>query len=77
MKEPPNSITTTTNLIFVNESILTVKDVAEMTTLSKSTIYRMIRSNEFPRCIYVSKNRSGFLASEINDWIRHRPRVAD
>lgn len=77
MKEPPNSITTTTNLIFVNESILTVKDVAEMTTLSKSTIYRMIRSNEFPRCICVSKNRSGFLASEINDWIRHRPRAAD
>lgn len=77
MKELPQPKISTTNLILVNESILTVNEVTKITTLSRSTIYRMIKNHEFPRCIYVSKNRSGFLASEINDWIRHRPRVAD
>lgn len=59
------------------EKILTISDVAELTTLSKSTIYRMIRSDEFPKSIYISKNRSGFLASEIYNWIQRRPKVSD
>ena len=56
--------------------ILTILEVAELTTLSKSTLYRMIKAGEFPTPISVSASRSGFHSFEIEQWILSRTRVS-
>jgi len=50
-------------------SVLTISEICTITTLSKSTIYRMIKRGNFPRPISLSSHRSGFLVSEIESWI--------
>ena len=57
----------------MNESItaLRFKDVVEKTKLSQSTIYRLIRKNEFPKPIALrgmEKVRL-FVKGEVEDWI--------
>lgn len=52
--------------------ILTISQVCVMTTLSKATIYRMVKSGNFPPKISLSKGRSGFLEKDIHDWIKSR-----
>ena len=55
--------------------ILTITQVSKITTLSKSTIYRMIRTGSFPSKIMLSTSRSGFIENEVNDWIKNRLHV--
>ena len=57
----------------MNQSItaLRFKDVVEKTKLSQSTIYRLIRKNEFPKPIALrgmEKVRL-FVKGEVEDWI--------
>lgn len=55
--------------------ILTLSEVIKLTTLSRSTIYRMIKAGTFPTPISLSQSRSGFIATEVGDWIHSRARV--
>ena len=50
-------------------NILSIDGVAEYTTLSKPTIYRMICQNKIP--FHKLGNRTVFLADEIDDWVRN------
>ena len=55
----------------LNKSFIRIKEVIELTTLSKSTIYRMVRKNEFPKPIALrgmEKVRL-FVKGEVEDWI--------
>ena len=58
----------------LNKSFIRIADVIELTTLSKSTIYRMIRKNEFPKPIALrgmEKVRL-FVKGEVEDWIENK-----
>tara|TARA_A100001035_G_C27406543_1_gene330988 strand:+ start:287 stop:490 length:204 start_codon:yes stop_codon:yes gene_type:complete len=55
----------------LNKSFIRIKEVIELTTLSKSTIYRMVRKNEFPKPISIKSlgNISLFVREEVQEWI--------
>lgn len=49
--------------------ILRRPKVEERTGLSRSTIYSMIMTNEFPQSVRLGKRAVGWLESEINEWL--------
>lgn len=53
--------------------ILQIGLVIQLTSLSRSTIYRLIKKDDFPKPIRLSANRSGFRLSEIESWLESRP----
>ncbi|AEB27872.1 helix-turn-helix transcriptional regulator [Francisella hispaniensis] len=52
--------------------ILRLSQVVEMTGTSKSTIYRWINANQFPKPINLSHASVGWLEADINDWIQSK-----
>ena len=52
--------------------IIRVQEVMKRTGLSRSTIYRAISENRFPRSIQLSERSVGWIDSEIDDWISER-----
>ena len=52
--------------------ILKLPEVIKRTGLSKSTIYAEIGKGIFPKQIKLSERSSGWLESEIDDWIQQR-----
>jgi predicted DNA-binding transcriptional regulator AlpA len=57
------------------ERFLSRKQVCEITGLSYSTIWQMMRNNgQFPRAHIISKGgRVGWLKSTVVSWMRSRP----
>ena len=55
--------------------VLKLKDVVQLTGLSRVTIWRLEQRGEFPGKIALSPNRVGWLESEVQDWIGSRPRI--
>jgi len=49
--------------------LLKIKQVIELTTMSRTTIYRMIANNDFPKQACLGKNNSVWLESEILDYL--------
>lgn len=53
-----------------NDELLTIKEVVQITSMGKTTIYRKIRNGEFPK----SRNLGGSLVrwsnNEIQSWIK-------
>ncbi|BBB31473.1 phage transcriptional regulator AlpA [Neptunomonas japonica JAMM 1380] len=54
--------------------IVTLNDVIKATSLSRSTIYRMVKSGTFPQPLALTSKRCGFYAHEVNEWISSLPR---
>lgn len=50
-------------------------EVVEVTGLSAATIYRLISKKLFPAPIRLGPNSVGWLASEVQEWIRTRQRA--
>lgn len=51
--------------------MLRIKKVSEMTTLSKSTIYRLIAKGDFPPGKRLSSRTVVWFESEVIDWINN------
>ncbi|API87537.1 helix-turn-helix transcriptional regulator [Francisella uliginis] len=56
----------------MNNKILRLKQVVEMTGTSKTTIYRWINAGTFPKPINLSHVSVGWLEADINDWIQSK-----
>lgn len=54
------------------ERFLSLRDVETITSLKKSTIYGLIAAGTFPRPSRLTVRRSGWLASDVEDWIESR-----
>jgi prophage regulatory protein len=52
-----------------------VPEVERVTGLSRTTIWRLERQNEFPRRRRLSANAVGWLESEIRAWMSERRAV--
>ncbi len=52
--------------------ILNLKQVKEKTSLSGPTIWRKERAGEFVARRQISKNRVGWIESEIDNWLAER-----
>lgn len=53
-------------------SFLKMPDVEKRTGLTRFTIYRMIKRNEFPRQVQISPMRVVWIAEEIDEWFQKR-----
>ena len=49
--------------------LLSLKDVSSMTSLSKSTIYRLMLSGKFPAQRQITVGRVAWLSSDVDEWI--------
>lgn len=47
---------------------LTLKDLVNNLTLSKSTIYRLIKSGHFPAPVKISCRRVAWRKCDLDDW---------
>lgn len=54
----------------MGERLLTIEQVAEVTTLSASEIGRRERKGEFPARIKLSPKRTAWVGSEIDAWVQ-------
>jgi len=48
---------------------LRLPQVKEVTTLSRSSIYRMVASGEFPKQISIGSNQVVWIKSQVDDWM--------
>ena len=53
--------------------LLTRDEVQQLYRLSKSTLYRMMRSGEFPLPIRIGQRAVRWHAAELNAWLSGRP----
>lgn len=53
---------------------LSKKQVMKRTSLSYSTIWRHMRTGDFPQSRKLSSRRVGWLESEIEEWEASRPK---
>lgn len=59
------------------DRLLTKRDVRDRTGLGYTTIWRRERAGKFPRRRLLTPGRVAWLESEIEEWMRDRPRVDD
>lgn len=52
--------------------IIRLPTVQDIIGLSKPTIYRMMKRGEFPAQIKMGPKASGWLMSEVQDWVSSR-----
>ena len=52
-----------------------IKDVVRMTGLSRSTIYRLIAKNQFPKQFKISMHSIAWRTSAIEQWVVDREQV--
>lgn len=56
----------------MTQQILKLPEVKKTTGLSGSSIYRLISKSQFPQQIKLSERSSGWLKSEVDQWIQDR-----
>lgn len=62
----------TVNLPNQLERLLSVKDVAQMTSLSVSHIRRESRAGKFPQPITISESRVAWSEADVLNWIKSK-----
>lgn len=55
-----------------NQLVLDLRGVIELTTLSQSTIYAMVKNGEFPKQKRIGSNRVVWLRSEVLAWLEEK-----
>lgn len=56
----------------IENKALSLSDVIRLTSLSKTTIYRLIKAGEFPKAIKITARRVAWRAAEINCWLEQK-----
>lgn len=54
------------------DHILPPREAWGMASISRSTMYRLESVGAFPRRIQISQGRTGYLASELEAWLKAR-----
>ena len=61
----------------VSSRLLRLPEVANITTLSKAQVYRLIQSNDFPAPVRLSPRRIAWRAIDIEGWCFERRHQED
>lgn len=59
----------------IEDRLIRDAECRELTGLSRSTRWRLEREGRFPKRRQISENAVGWLASELNDFIKSRPKT--
>lgn len=57
--------------------LIKLKEVIEITGLSRSSIYTLAQKKEFPNPVKLSARSSAWVQSEIHDWVNERLAARD
>ena len=60
-----------------DDRLLSIKEVLEMVGVSKSTLYKMIAEDRFPRPVRIRLRGARWWQSEITEWVNSRPRATE
>jgi len=52
--------------------LIRCNEVVDRTGLSRATVYRLVRSGEFPSPIPLTRSTAAWIESEVQDWIDER-----
>ena len=58
-----------------DDRILRQPEVSKVTGLPRSSLYRRLREGTFPLPVQTGPNSVGWFASEVQEWLRTRPRA--
>lgn len=58
-------------------NLISINEVCDRTSLSRTTLWRMTRAGDFPAPITITGMRKAFVAAEIDDWIASRISARD
>lgn len=50
--------------------------VQEQTGLTRSVLFRLVNQGDFPRPIALTRRARGWIASEVDNWVRDRIEVS-
>lgn len=56
----------------LEDRYLRIKDVVEMLSISRSSIYRMVQEGKFPKQIKLTERTAVWKLSAINAWVAER-----
>ena len=56
----------------IQQEFIRLNVVKEITSLSKSTIYRLISEGDFPKQVQIGKRAVVWVRSDINAWINQK-----
>ena len=59
----------------IDRRVLRMPAVMERTGLSRASIYRLIRADDFPVAIRLGSRAVGWPAHQVDEWIASRKRV--
>jgi prophage regulatory protein len=59
----------------VERRVLRLPEVMRRVGLSRSTIWRLVRREEFPKPIPLSKNAQGWFEEEVNAWLTEKAQL--
>lgn len=57
--------------------LISIRQACEITSLSRSTLWKKIRTHQFPQPVRLGCDRKAFLASEIEEWIEQLKTTRD
>ena len=57
----------------MNDMLLRRQEVERIVGLSRSSVYRMMQSGDFPRSVRISPGAVKWRASDIKAWLETRP----
>ena len=52
--------------------LLKIQKVIELTTLSRSTIYRLVETGKFPRPVKLTTRTIGWVEEEVRDFLQEK-----
>jgi prophage regulatory protein len=58
------------------ERLLQQKDVTQVTSCSRTTIYRGVRAGTFPAPVRITERRVAWRETDVQAWIQSRGEVA-
>ena len=56
----------------IQQQFIRLNVIKEITSLSKSTIYRLISEGDFPKQVQIGKRAVVWVRSDINAWINQK-----
>jgi|TARA_B110000263_G_scaffold37827_1_gene29463 prophage regulatory protein len=60
-----------------NSKVLKVKEVASEISVSVPQVYKLVSLGKFPKQIKLSERASGWLRTEIDEWLQSRVDLRD
>lgn len=59
------------------DSLITIHTVCKMTGISKPSVYRLMKKDEFPKSVQLTKSCVRWSLSEIQAWIEEKKQMRE